>query len=158
MKKKYAKLKKTQLQERTFLCYYHTYLCKKIMLEFFFRFPKTWSCTKLRDDVGSKIQMFLIFDSPCTIFLPPYTLSHIYRSGILVEYIDRQKRLHWRLFQAHFILFRIVSSFKFTFYLALSTINKVSLFPIFLGRVSIFFCRNLHQFGKIFSLLDNVPN
>ena len=94
--------------------------------------------------------MFLIFDSPYTIFLPPYTLSHIYRSGILVEYIDRQKRLHWRLFQAHFILFRIVSSFKFTFYLALSTINKVSLFPIFLGRVSIFFVETFINLEKYF--------
>ena len=40
MKKKYAKLKKTHLQERTFLCYYHTYLNKKIVLEFFSDFQK----------------------------------------------------------------------------------------------------------------------
>ena len=123
----------------------------------FFQISKNMKLYKIEG--WCRIQNSDVFDFLIVLirfFLPPYTLSHIYRSGILVEYIDRQKRLHWRLFQAHFILFRIVSSFKFTFYLALSTINKVSLFfPIFLGRVSIFFCRNLHQFGKIFSLLDN---
>ena len=38
--KKICKTKKTQLQERTFLCYYHTYLNKKIVLEFFSDFQK----------------------------------------------------------------------------------------------------------------------
>ena len=104
-----------------------------------------------------KFRCFRFFDSPYTIILPPYTLSHIYRSGILVEYIDRQKRLHWRLFQAHFILFRIVSSFKFTFYLALSTINKVSLFPIFLGRVSIFFVETFINLEKYFLFWITYP-
>ena len=153
---KNAKLKKLNFRKENF--YVITYLCKKIILNFF-QISKNMKLYKIEGRCG--IQNSDVFDFLIVLIrlFCRRTHFHIFIGQVFQQNISTAKKD----FSGDY--FRLISFYSGSFHPSNShfiwhyqqSIKFLSLPHIF-GESFNFFCRNLHQFGKIFSPLDNVPN